>query len=262
MGTGKKDRTNLLRRVSAYRHLARQAPDSWRFLIWSQSRCGTTLLTQLLDSHPKIVCERELLAKWVPWPEAYVESRRRVHPSQVFGFKVFVHHVITNQRRDPGQFLDRMYDRGYQIIYLKRENLLRHSLSQVLRKATGVTHSTRGNVVRQSYRIDIDYLMQHMQLRERMWREAELALEGKPHYRLTYEQHLQDDRRHQAAMDNVFSFLGLEHAPVRADLKRINDKKLSDLIENYDELERALSGTQFEIWLEETESAAGSELKV
>ena len=256
MGTGKKDKSKLLHRLLTYRHLLRKPPEGGRFLVWSQSRCGTTLLTQLLDSHPEIDCEKELLARWVPWQQAYVESRRRVHPSQVFGFKVFVHHLIDDQRIQPRRFLDDLHHRGYQIVYLKRENILRHSLSQCLRKATGVTHSTSGQVVRERYRIDVDYLLRHMKVRDRMWQEAEHALEGKSFYRLTYEDDLQDGSRHQATVDGIFSFLGLDSAPVHSELKRINDKCLSDLIENYDELAQTLSGTKYEMWLEEPASVA------
>ncbi|HEX7003906.1 MAG TPA: hypothetical protein VF168_06950 [Trueperaceae bacterium] len=260
MGNGKRDKSKTLRRIAAYRHLLKSPPTDERFLIWSQSRCGTTLLTRLLDSHPRVDCEMELLARWVPWPELYVESQRRRVRAEYFGFKVFVHHLVRDQRMGrPKEFLDRMHDRGYRIIYLKRENLLRHSLSQYLRRATGVTHATSDGVVSRRYAIDVDLLLRHMRDREEFWCLAEEALSGKPYHYLSYERDLQDGRSHQRTLDGVFSFLGVESAPVHTDLRRINDRRLVDLIENYDELAAALRATPYEMWLDETPSEIGGQ---
>ena len=210
------------------------------------------MLTRLLDSHPEIRCTGELLRKWVPWPALYVESERRRYSEPVFGFKVFVHHLIDDQRvSDPKSLLALFHRSGYRIIYLKRENLLRHAISQYLRKVTGVTHSRSGNVVRGPYEVDIAFVLRHLRTRERFWREAEAALGDLPYLKLSYEQDLEDGSLHQATANRAFSFLGLDSAPVEAELKRINDKRLPELIANYDDLVAALEGTPYSVWLEE-----------
>ncbi|MEX2535689.1 MAG: sulfotransferase [Trueperaceae bacterium] len=241
----------LLRRLASFRRLLSPRNEGeGRFLVLSQSRSGSTLFTQLLNAHPDIHCAGELLRDWVPLPKLYIESHRRHYKANVFGFKVFIHHLMRDQGiKDPERFLNRMHDQGYKLLYLKRENLLRHSMSQGLRKVTGVTHTTSG-VDLPSHRVDIETFMRHLRTREYFWREAEEALEGLPYHALSYEMDLENSACHQVAMDKVFLFLNLPPVTVQTNMKRINNKHLRDILANYDELVQAVSGTPYARWLE------------
>lgn len=243
---------SLLRRLASFRYLLTPASKvRGRFIVLSQSRSGTTLLRRLLNSHPDVSCSGELLRKRVPLPQLYLETQSRRCPSKVTGSKVFIHHLLRNQKiKDPSRFLLQLNERGYKIIYLKRENILRHSVSQWLRKVTGVTHSSSNTEVPR-HRVDVDFLIRHLKAREYYWEEAERALDGLPYHRITYENDLERSDHHQEAMDEIFSFLEVEPVAVKADLRRINDKQLSEIIENYEEVTLALSGTRYSRWLEE-----------
>jgi LPS sulfotransferase NodH len=253
MGDRKAHSIRLIRRLAAYRQLLQPRPElEGRFLVLSQSRSGTTLLKELLNAHPMIECAGELLVDWVPWPELYVEAQSRARRDKVFGFKVFIHHLDRDQgMEDPARFLRRMHEKGYRLVYLKRENLVRHAMSQMLRKATGVTHARDGKVQIPRHQVDARAFMRHLQVRDYYWRQAERALEGLPHHRVLYESALETSANHQSTMQQLFTFLGLPPIEVCARLKRINDKPLSEIVENYDEIVQAVDAGPYSCWLEQ-----------
>lgn len=222
-----------------------------KFLIFGQSRSGSTLLRDLLNSHPEVECAGEPLRDWVPWPETTCEIFAARSSARVFGCKVFVHHLRDRQfYDDSARFLERMQRRGYRILYLERANLVRHALSNFIRRETGVTHAMGRRVELDEFELDIEAFVAHLHVRERFWREAEEAIDGRDFLRIVYEHDLMDHAVRQKSMDRVFEYLGVESVSVGTSLEQINTKRLSDLITNYDELKRALEGSDFERWLE------------
>lgn len=229
--------------------LTRNPPEG-RFLIFGQSRSGSTLLRGFLNAHPKVDCRNELLTSWVPWPETYCEAHSRLSRAPVYGCKVFVHHLIDDQGvEDIRGFLAGVQRRGFQLVYLRRENLIRHALSNFLRKRTGVTHAQESLPDLEAFKLDIARFVRHLHVRDRFWNVADEAISDLEHHALSYERDLVDPDGHQHTANEVFRFLGLEPVSVQARLRRINDRRLTELIQNYEELERALAGGPFERWL-------------
>jgi hypothetical protein len=50
--------------------------------------------------------------------------------------------------------------------------------------------------------------------------------------------------------DEVMEFLGVEKMPLASDLKKINPDNLSELVNNFDDVRAALSGTRYEKYLD------------
>ena len=101
-----------------------------KFLIFSQGRTGSTLLMDLLSSHPEIHCDGELLYYRVPFPAQFVKLKSALTLKKHFGFKVKIYQLVEIQNiKDPREFIMEFYNRGWKIISLKRENLLRHVIS-------------------------------------------------------------------------------------------------------------------------------------
>lgn len=250
---------STLRRLAAYRWLLdpRLREPEGRFLIFGQSRSGSTLLVDLLNSHPRVRCEGEIYYHRTPAPRLYRRARARHAGADVYGFKMHVHQLDYKLRTpDPARFVRELHEDGYRFLYLRRANSLRQVLSDQRRSQGGRTHYRGGSrPERRALRVDVAEVMAHLELRERYWREAEALLAPYPHHTVVYERDLADGRRHQATMDGVFAFLGLEPVRVETELVRINTRPIAELVENYEELRAAVAASPHAAMLEEAAAA-------
>ena len=225
-------------------------------LLFSQSRCGSTLLMDLLNSHPDVDCRNEIYIEAPFFPVPLRRSLERRRRAAVFGFKLQVHQFDQKVRvRSPRAFVEQLVDDGYTIVYLRRSNVLRHALSEVVRSASGLTHvrsdAQAETVERASRRVvvDIDALRAAMEVREYYWEAADAILDGLPHLDVEYGRDLLEPERHQIVADAVFEALGLTSVAVSTKLRRINAHTIPELVENYEELATALEGTRWRTYL-------------
>lgn len=215
-----------------------------RFVIFAQGRTGSTLLTSSLDSHPAIRCADEILDRPRGDPKAYVENRARICGHSAFGFHVKCYQLSRIHGIDDWRtFLSGLSDDGWKIVYLWRENVVRHVVSGFFAQEGGRYHY-RGTE-RRPKRIRIDpvrfsnWIDQRVELLERERR----ALQGLSHYELCYERDLAEPTRREQALAELQRYLRIEPAPLSSPLKRSVDRPLPELIENLDELEHHLDGT-------------------
>ena len=125
-------------------------PPRQKFVIFGQGKSGSTLLTTLFNSHPEIHCDQEILFNPVKFPKLFVRARCRAAVKPVYGFKVKIYQLNgmtwTSPRQsisDPSTFLRYFQQRGWKIIYLRRENLLRTEISNNIRWARGNRPSSK-----------------------------------------------------------------------------------------------------------------------
>lgn len=232
-----------------YLRLADPARAGVRFVIFAQGRTGTWLLYDLLNAHPQITCDKEILQPRRLAPDAFVEaaSHRR---SPVYGFHVQIRQLLESQRLEPGAFLARLHGRGWRIIYLRRRNFLRQSVSTLIANQRQLWHTTDpaqrpGRTV-----VDLDALMAWLDRRQDYQNRERAALQGLPHLPLVYEDDLLDAQQHQPALDRVFDFLGVDAIPVAARLQRLGSDRLADAVENYAELVARVAASPYREFLE------------
>ena len=233
---------SLLRRARYYGALLTRQPPDVRFVIFAQGRTGSTLLNQLLDSHPRVRCDGEILnigKTRVPLldPYRYTLGAASYSGAKLYGYKVKVYQLTRHQRVDPGQFLRRVQTEGWKIIYLRRNNLLKQALSNVMANRTGRGRYKKNERIDNApLRVDPDDLLQKISRREEYLEAEAEALDGLSYLEITYEQDLEADAAKQSTCDRIFEFLGVESYPVATDLKKINKDSLQDLIANYEEV--------------------------
>lgn len=123
----------LLRAFVAGRSRERPA-----FVILSRGRTGSTLLVDLLRCHPRIRCEGEVLSHriLVASPEAVLRARAALCARRVYGFKLRPAHYGAQRIRDPKAFLAGLEAEGWQLLHLRRRNVLRVALSSLRREQT------------------------------------------------------------------------------------------------------------------------------
>lgn len=239
---------NPARRLLRSRRSSSSSAPHSRFVIFGQGRTGSSLLRSLLNSHPEVRCEGEILADPVPDPIAHVEDLADRSPQPVFGFKVKIYQLSDAQQTDPAAFLEELRDRSYRIIYLRRSNLLRHAISNEFAEARSSYHD-RTDGPRPSLTVDPEKLIGVMQRRQAHLDNEAAILAGFDYCAVEYESDLLDPVQHQPTANRVFAYLGLGPTPVETDLARSVSGSLSDRIANYDELAAALADTEFNEFL-------------
>lgn len=238
----------ILRRLTTRFARAEVRDPQTRFVIFCQGRTGSSLLRSLLNSHPDVRCEGEILVDPVAEPIEFLRETARNPARPVFGFKVKIYQLTDAQKVDPREFLSELRVQSYRIIYLRRNNLLRHAISNTFAEARRSYHD-RSTGPRPSLAVDPAQLIGVMQRRQKHLDNEAVVLEGFEYLTVEYERDLLDPRQHQPTADRVFAFLGLEPVSVATDLSRSVSGSLSDRIANYDELAAALDGTEFSHFL-------------
>ncbi len=212
-----------------------------QFLIFGQGRSGSTLLGSLLSSHPAVHFADEVLYDRVRAPGSWIEGGRRQHPDHVYGIHVKIYQLREEHGIDDvAGWLGQMADRGWRIIHLRRENLLRHVLSNLLITARGTTHSLDGSDAVPHVTVDVADLVHWMHVRAGLRAEEAAALHGLEHLTVTYETDLLDKAAWQGTADRIFSDLRLSSRPVGSALCRTSTTDLGRTIANLDEVRVAM----------------------
>jgi LPS sulfotransferase NodH len=227
-------------------------PDAGRLLIFGQGRTGSTLLGSLLASHPALHYADEVLGRNMLFPNSWIEGGRARHRREAYAIHVKLYQVREQQCvRDVNGWLRHMHDRGWHVAYLRRDNLFRHVLSNMVAGATGAFHVHSDVQSTPQVQVDIPGLIHFMYARQQLQRDERAALQSLPHLEMTYEQDLLDPNAWQTTADRVFDVLGLPSATVRASLRRTGTADLSDVVANLDDVRRALRGLGWEHYLEQ-----------
>jgi LPS sulfotransferase NodH len=265
-----------------------------RFLVVCGARTGSNMLCSALNSHPRIVCFREVYNFLYPEsidyhvdgyhprdpedlalrerdPIAYARTRLFAQDpaeTSAAGFKYMYDHVWGY----PGLLEALQADTDIRIIHLMRRNGVRAFLSYKIAFETGEwqrprrrpfltrlgfalghpieaardqARKMRGKLTPVDRRIhlDPDECVAYMRTREEQHAHFRDVFAGHPFRDVWYEDILADRERHLA---EVQAFLGVATQALREEVERQNPGTLRELVRNYDELAKALSGTEYE----------------
>ena len=226
----------------AYSRRPMPAVDPGRFLIFGQGRTGSNLLGSLLANHPQVHFANEVLFDQMLLPQTWIEGGRRRNPAACYGIHVKIYQLRDEHRvRDVNAWLHGMHERGWKIVYLRRENLLRHVLSNMLADARGSYHDRDGSVSNPRLEVDVLGLVTHMGLRrQNLLAEAE-ALAGLPFETVVYEDDLLDETQWQPTVDRLYKHIGLASVPVSSALRRTSSADLASMVANLEEIRPALT---------------------
>lgn len=233
-----------------------------RFVILAAPRTGSNWLCTLLDSHPRVLCHREIFNPGGIHVALSFEGAldlggrderdrdpaaalRRVWATgrgrAAVGFKL-------NRESTPGAFAPVLDDRDVKKVVLRRRNRVRTCVSELVAERTGAWESLPGSppgAPRERLRVEAAQVRAHA-ARNALYYDAltaRLARSGQGWLETSYEDL---GRRDEHA--RLLAFLGVEGAPVelRAATSRRNPEPLAALVANFDELRAALRGSPFE----------------
>jgi hypothetical protein len=174
--------------------------------------------------------------------------------TRAHGFKFKIYQLTETQGvSDVRGFIEDLMNSGWRMIYLKRQNVVRLAISGLVREHTGIAHRIGDNGARASLprlHIDPQRLMASVEAIQQRHQREERTIADLPVCRVVYDDDLLREEAQQRTCERIFDWLGLEQAPIRCDLKPTSPKKLSDMIENYDDIVQALAGTPEERFID------------
>jgi hypothetical protein len=215
------------------------------------------LLESLLKSTGHFVGQGEVLGhkgRNVLAPVAYLRGQSLRWPDKNYLCHVKPCH-LTNWRRwpvDPRAFLQALDADGWRIIYLHRDDRVRHILSLIVADARGAYHKQDDNPEVATIHVDRARFVAGMQRRDIEMQEFE-ALREINHHTVRYERDLQDAATHQQTIDGVLDFLSLPRRPASTMLRKVTARPLRDIVSNYDEFAEWITELGLGASLEEPE---------
>jgi hypothetical protein len=229
-----------------------------RFAIVSVGRSGSTMLQHLLDSHPAITCygeaiRREAISDPGDWQRSYSHLQMETYLRDVLfaphsgpaGMRMMWEHSL--EFPETWDVLSRM---GFGLILNRRCNRLDLYLSMRLAQTVG-DWSSRALYPEARIRVDTEDFLRHSEGWSLMERDISGLAERFPSISVIYE-----DVRRGVGLDDIQRFIGVEPVPLHTITVRARWQRRDEVIENWDELMRDLSGTPWEEWLLEEEGAA------
>ena len=218
-----------------------------KFLILTHWRSGSELLIDLLNNHPYLHCDSEIFLEFVRlprptvlFPHWYMNGKSSGIKKKIYGFKLMSEQLsqILSRRWHGGanEFLNFLHTSGWKIIHLKRNNIFQKAVSSLVAQSTNKWHIKEGDRLGEKITIDTDQLLTRMKSYEECMADEESYLKGIPHLNIVYEEGLLEMSSHQTTMDAVYSYIGVPSVSAKTQLKRTIGDRLSDTIENYDEV--------------------------
>ena len=234
-----------------------------KFMISCTARSGSSMLSTLLNSHPRVLCHGEVLA--APhesagpyhdlrsqgadvddWLREYRQERPEAflydvcfNPAghQSVGFKFKLEESLTSSYKSFRELL--AADKDIKIIHLQRKNILDKYVSLQMTRQSGV-FSIRSSSQRPDLRpftIDIADFIAYVRKDRQRYETAFEMFRDHPCLHLTYEE-LCESR--PAALGKVQDFLELPQADLATMMIKVI-KKNTDLVLNLDEVREALA---------------------
>lgn len=225
------------------------------FIIVSQERTGSTLLSTLLSYHPHVLTDMDIFYTPDTWPTARRPERLLLSHRPVRGFKFKgTHTPLQSSLHDTRDFLQRQSDAGLRILRLQRHDVLRQAISSYMVGARNDLHAWKNREERPASRkarvaVDVDEVYGRMVYFARLTRFQNRILEGTPYLSISYESDLRDSGQHQSTANRIFDHLGLETHPVETQLRKLTPNNLAEVVANVDELTDRLRGTPFESYV-------------
>ncbi|MCU0694120.1 MAG: sulfotransferase [Polyangiaceae bacterium] len=249
-----------------------------RFVVLSSARSGSNMLRSLLEEHPDVACSGEMFNPangdgYVKWARKSAVRRLqnrylRNHCVEAYLDNLFAKAYLQGAPKAigfkvmyPGQFnrcsIFPYYwqEHGFKIVRLTRHNLLRRYVSSKIANLEDVWATREHRGTRVTLKVEIDDLLARLSRMEVINQRINSLVNEFDHIMVDYERLVADKG---AVMQAVFGFLGVgggdRSHDVQAKTVRQNPDRLSDLIENYDEVCTALQATPWRRFIEEQTS--------
>lgn len=231
-----------------------------KLVIFGQGRSGSTLLESLIASTGSFRAHGERLSPFyrtrfhrgeARFPVSYIHGLVKQTP-QNFIFHLKPRHLMGPQKGvrkkmgerkkaiAPARVLRDFQRYGWQVLYLRRRNRVKHALSNLVRNHRGYGHKLDDAPERYRLRVDCDDFVQRVAEKLEVEQIEQDALRGIDFQEVVYEDHLENAALHQSTIDRILQAVSLEPTAVTTEHRKVNTQSMADLIENYDEFSQRI----------------------
>ena len=220
--------------------------DKTNFIIFGQGRSGSSLLKDLLDSHPEIDCLGDFLHKnqlqkkfgffrhlIAQYPIPYIYYFKNKSEKSIFGFKLFNQHVKNIERT-----VATLYKKEWKIIHLHRENILKQSISWAIanQTSTWARSADTDDSNNKTYKIDPKLLLKHTGNRLQRTKLENQLMTKFDHLDVIYEYDLFNSDSWPETTRKVVAYLGIYPVEVQTKWLKTDQRPDSERISNFDEV--------------------------
>lgn len=232
------------------------------------------MLANMLGRHPQVVWAGEIFHAWqegkislrekdrIGDPMLILERELESCKSPVFGFESKFKHLNKNGLDlSITRYVEKLKANAFtHFIVLRRENMLRQAISVIRGKAMQQWHFSKDEQPPKDCALTLN--PKHLSVGgyrgaiakcfhdlENDYRQIETVLNGDNVLQLTYEKDIQNDPT--VAYKRICEFCKIDCPGIQPDLRQIHSKPVRQLIDNYDEVAKALQETEFE-WMLDT----------
>lgn len=246
-------------------------------LMLHVGRCGSTVLANLLAQNSDVYWDGKLPRKA---KQLYGDSVRKLDYADWikaqfsisgdsfygFEFKILADQYPAVFGTTTAEFLNACREIGVtHYILLTRRNTLRHVVSHYASKSRGNWHASAGETVKKKeFTLDIDEITtggapgrpiaEYLQEVETAHAEVRSLLADAAFLEIEYERDI-DAGGAEEAYAKICTFLDIKPGEVEIQNRKMNPFPLDSVLVNYDEVEQALSGTEF-AWMTGDEETA------
>ena len=251
-----------------------------KFIILTAGRSGSTYLQRLLNSHPAVTCYDEIFNVTNKSENSFYSFCQRVYPKLSFlflrgkfsgssfnfplthlfrqyikflyknpsgdkiGFKVIYHQLLYYY-----PLVDWLEKNSIPIIHLQRRNPLKAVLSHAKAKHTGVYVSTSETTLAfEKITVDPQVILDELALAENQKKSCDPIIQNHPTLIIFYEDLFE---KQPIALQDLGKFLKLEELSFTSpNITKTNPENIRDMIQNYDAVVAALTGTKWEKYLD------------
>ena len=209
------------------------------FIILAQGRTGSTFLERLLNSHPSVRCEGEIFATHQTYPLSFITGKaaREYLLGRQWGFKA-KHWQITCACKgmSGNEFLLQLQEKGWKIIYLHRENLLKTAISTIIgMEREKWVYEQGDSYTSKPFVVDPGLIRACIKSRKEQNQEDQDFLKGINYFLVKYEDSLKNYV--DGSLEGLLDYLELERHPLVPSTVKTNGKSSTlELISNWDEL--------------------------
>jgi LPS sulfotransferase NodH len=249
---------------------------SSKFIILTSGRAGSTFLQQLLNSDPAIECYDEVFnvtntnrhsfysfcqtrypnisyfflrekfsrLSWnfpLAWLfQQYLKFIYEENRADKIGFKLIYHQFLHYH-----PLVSWISENPVPIIHLQRKNLLKAAVSHIKARSTGIYTSTSASLEKhQKINISPAVVLHELRSLSEDKIKCESLIHNNPTITIYYEDLFENL---SLTIQQLKDFLKIENiAFQKPDIIKTNPEKISESIENYEEIKRALMGTRWE----------------
>ena len=251
-----------------------------KFIILTHGRAGSTFLQQLLDSHSSITCYEEIFNASGNGPENFYSFCKRQYPKLSYLFlrgkisksslnfplavlfRKYIEHLysasevkkigfklIYDQLLYCRPLMSWVVENSIPIIHLQRTNVLKATISLIIAHDTGIYVSSSVSFKKgQKVSVSPARILHELNQLSKQKLQCESLTQNNPTLTVNYED-LFDNQT--LTIQQIMDFLGITNPSFQTpDIVKTNAEKISEFVENYEAIRRALAGTPWEKYID------------